>query len=203
VAKPTNRVAWGLAVVLTAGVVAAVGMLGVQLRPYWVAKYRGREADLRGAALPYAPLAGAELDSAVLAGADLSGANLRGAFLRALRVSRWPTDPDKGCSVVDLTGARLVGADLTGAHLMAANLTGGFLSDATFNRAHADSATFRQADLRRARFRGADLHNANFCGADLTDADLSGARLKYAHYDAHTRWPQGFDPQRHGAVKVP
>jgi hypothetical protein len=34
-------------------------------------------------------------------------------------------------------------------------------------------------------------------GGALTGVDLTGTR-----YDASTRWPQGFDPKRHGAVFV-
>jgi hypothetical protein len=55
-AKRTNLVAWGLAVVLAVGVLGGGGVLFVRLRPYWVAKYRGEGADLRGAALAFARL---------------------------------------------------------------------------------------------------------------------------------------------------
>lgn len=63
-------------------------------RPYWVAKYRGREANLRGTVLLMA-----YLDSADLRGADLSGAILKGAWLEG----------------TNLKGADLRGADLSGA----------------------------------------------------------------------------------------
>ena len=53
------------------------------------------------------------------------------------------------------------------------------------------------ADLRRANVRGAQLTGANLRGANLRRADLTGAR-----YDAHTRWPAGFDPAQHGAVRA-
>jgi hypothetical protein len=36
--------------------------------------------------------------------------------------------------------------------------------------------------------------------ADLRNANLRRTDLTGALYDAHTRWPSGFDPQRHGAV---
>ena len=38
-------------------------------------------------------------------------------------------------------------------------------------------------------------------GVDFTGARFRGARLTAAHYDARTRWPAGFDPVIHGAVK--
>jgi hypothetical protein len=77
------------------GILCALS-LGVLLtaRPYWVAKYLGREANLRHAMLLMACLGGADLRSA-----DLSGANLTGAWLE---------------------GANLTGADLRGAKLAGA-----------------------------------------------------------------------------------
>src|SRR5436190_1742745 len=77
--KRTNRVAWGLAIVLAPGVVGGVGSLWGRLRPYAVARYCGVGADLHGARLPGAPLAGGHLQGAYLYGADLRGADLRGA----------------------------------------------------------------------------------------------------------------------------
>jgi hypothetical protein len=97
----TNRIAWGLATALAVVVLGGVGALGVQLRPYWVAKYRGQEADLRHAVLVGAPLQGAVLEDANLWSADLRRANLRNAYLGG----------------ADLTNADLRGADLRGAVL--------------------------------------------------------------------------------------
>lgn len=51
-------------------------------KPYWVARYRGRAADLRGAVL-----LSAYLDSADLRSADLSGANLTGAWLAGAKLN--------------------------------------------------------------------------------------------------------------------
>jgi Pentapeptide repeats (8 copies) len=135
----SNRTIWAL-LALAAMVLVGVGMLGVRLWPYWVAKHHGRGADLPGAVLVWAPLRGADLDGANFREANLRGADLRGAFLD--------------------------GADLTG------------------------------SDLR---------------GADLRDTKLEfdrlliiwGIRFRHARYDASTRWPAGFDPRAHGAVKVP
>jgi hypothetical protein len=38
--------------------------------------------------------------------------------------------------------------------------------------------------------------------ADLRRADLRGATLAGARFDAATRWPVGFDPETHGAVRL-
>jgi uncharacterized protein YjbI with pentapeptide repeats len=104
-AKRTNRVAWGLAVVLAVGVLGGCGLF---LRPFWIAKFRGKGADLRGAVLPFAPLANVNL-----VGADLHGGNLYGA---------------------DLRGAMLDQADLTKANLTDANLTNVQLSRTRYDR---------------------------------------------------------------------
>jgi hypothetical protein len=94
--KRTRRTAWGLAAILGVVLLAGVGLLGVGLRPYWVARYRGECADLHDAMLIRAPLAGANLHQSVLRYASLRAADL---------------------VLVDLTGADLTGADLTGARL--------------------------------------------------------------------------------------
>jgi hypothetical protein len=45
-ARRTNRVVCGAATVLGVELMIAVGLLGVRLKPYWLAKYRGRCANL-------------------------------------------------------------------------------------------------------------------------------------------------------------
>ena len=61
--KRQSRVAWRLAAILAVVDLGGIALLGLRLRPYWVAKYRGRRADLHGAILVLAPLASADLDS--------------------------------------------------------------------------------------------------------------------------------------------
>jgi uncharacterized protein YjbI with pentapeptide repeats len=139
--------------VLAAVLLGGIGVLGVRLRPYWVAKYRGNFADLHNALL-----AGAHLQGAHLCGADLRGANL------SFRPTRETFDGDV---YTILYPANLSDADLQG------------------------------ADLRQADLRGADLTGADLRGAILNRATLTGAR-----YNTHTRWPSGFDPERHGAILV-
>jgi len=52
-----------------------------------------------------------------------------------------------------------------------------------------------EADLSDAILRMADLR-----ATDLTHAKLAGADLDQAIYDEKTRWPEGFDPEKHGAI---
>jgi hypothetical protein len=40
-------------------------------------------------------------------------------------------------------------------------------------------------------------------GADLRTDRIKGLRVKYAHYDEKTRWPDGFDPAGAGAFTGP
>jgi uncharacterized protein YjbI with pentapeptide repeats len=47
-----------------------------------------------------------------------------------------------------------------------------------------------------------DLSDADLRGVDLSGANLDGAHLFGARYDAHTRWPEGFDPVKRGAILI-
>src|SRR5437870_3154894 len=97
----TTRPIWVLCALLAAGMLAGITLLFVRLKPYWIAKYRGEEADLRGAILIWAPLRQANLEDANLRGADLRSADLRRANLEAANLE-----------AADLTGADLRGAKL-------------------------------------------------------------------------------------------
>jgi hypothetical protein len=141
----TNRVAWGLALVLAAGLVGGIGLLGVRLRPYWVAKYRGELADLRAANLPGAPLSRANLYGAHLQGANLRNANLEEANLEEARLA--------GADLTDanLSFARLSNADLTGTDLTGTKLDI-LLTDVDFTKAKG---------LTRANFHNAVDYGGN------------------------------------------
>jgi Pentapeptide repeats (8 copies) len=94
-------------------------------------------------------------------------------------------------------------------------LEGDSLAGAELPRVHLRRADLRGADLRAARLVLADLTDADLRGADLCGADLrgtgwntlidpgylTGADLRGARYDLWTRWPLGFQPQRHGCVR--
>jgi uncharacterized protein YjbI with pentapeptide repeats len=201
-AKRTNRIAWRLAAILAALVLGGLGLLAVQLRPYWVAKYHGNATDLHNALLIYAPLREADLVMAILSGADLGNANLVGADL----------------SGAVLNGANFRGADLRGACLSGANLSwkmvwrrdgpDGMVGEhagsdgADLSNADLRGANLSDVDLSCARLTGADLSSADLRGTDLSDVGLSCVRLTGARYDIRTLWPAGFDPFKHGATLV-
>jgi hypothetical protein len=60
---------------------------------------------------------------------------------------------------------------------------------------------FVEAPLAGADLTGADLREAMVTGTDLSGANLTNAQVTGAIYNRRTRWPQGFDPRRHGAVR--
>lgn len=141
-----------------------------------------------------------------LHGSDLRGIDLRGRQLAGLDLS--------GASMPEaqLAGARLEYARLSSTMLRSADLRHCVLRHARLRRADLRHADLREADLAAARLNGADLRQANLAGAslmranlrgaNLTDACLEGAYLISAQYDDHTQWPEGFDPDEHGAVKA-
>jgi uncharacterized protein YjbI with pentapeptide repeats len=140
-----NRKAWVVAGVLSVVLLGSIPLLVLRLKPYWIARYRGRKAALRGAVLTRAPLRGADLieadlRSAVLTGAQLQGADLSGANLRE---------------------ANLEGANLQGAELHATELQGANLRRAVLRHVQA-SPDLRGADLSHADLRSASLAQANF-----------------------------------------
>lgn len=129
------------------------------------------DAVLEGALMMRCDLRGAVLDRANLRGADLQGANLG----------------------LDNIGGRtcLRGADLNGADLRRADIGGADFS----------GAVLAGADLRGVRGASRIANRETLLlGADLTDARLGGADLKDALYDADTRFPHGFNPDRAGLV---
>jgi uncharacterized protein YjbI with pentapeptide repeats len=109
---------------------------------------------------------------------------------------------------VDLRGAFLSGADLFAADLAAADLRGADLGEAHLGSADLSGADLSRANLLGADLSWADLKGANLRGADLKRADLRGARLQGADltnaiYDRYTLWPEGYDPDEAGAVRIP
>jgi hypothetical protein len=120
----------------------------------------------------------AQFQDAVMSELNLRGADFREADLRGLVLTRSSLLRSQSGLQTDFTKANLAGA----------NLMGAFLKD----------VNFRQASLR-----GADLTMADLSGADLTGAVLEGATLTGAAYNTLTRWPEGFDPVRAGALESP
>jgi uncharacterized protein YjbI with pentapeptide repeats len=163
-------------------------------------------AMLRGASLPHANLRFANLPGSDFTGANMPWARLTCSNLRRACLER-----------ATLVRANIRMANLRGANLSAANLQQAVLADTCLRGCLFYGADLRSADLRCANLRNAKLQSAQLGGAylgyanlidtllydaDLTDADLDGVRLRRARYDEHTRWPSGFDPERHGARLV-
>jgi hypothetical protein len=84
---------------------------------------------------------------------------------------------------------RAAGLDLREAQLQGADLHGAQLQELCLIEAQLEGAILAKAQLQRAQLQG----------ANLTDADLRDADLQDARYDLRTRWPDGYDPQQHGA----
>jgi hypothetical protein len=120
-----NRIAWSVCALLAGVVLIGVGVLGLRLRPYYVAIVAGRGANLRRTSLRFAPLRRADLCSANLRRAGLPGASLRKANLKR----------------TDLRYANLADANLRGAILVGANLTGANLTGARMKGARYDART--------------------------------------------------------------
>jgi hypothetical protein len=165
--------------------------------------------------LPSPPAAHANFQGRNLRGAHLSSYNFSSANLGHADLTSADLDHDYFRNT-DLTGANLAAANLSHAWLLharaaSANLTRANLEQAVLSGANLQRAPLHNADLRNAklndlgnqvtfRLRGAaDLRNADLTGADLRGANLQGAILTGARYDARTRWPAGFDPEKHGA----
>lgn len=93
-----------------------------------------------------------------------------------------------GLALTDLRGANLMEAELGPVDLGGANLQG-----ASFVRAVLEGTNLQEAILE-----GADLQ-----GAKLRSAHVRGVKVAGALYNSHTRWPYGFEPEDHGATRVP
>jgi hypothetical protein len=94
------------------------------------------------------------------------------------------------------------GQDLRRRDFSAYGLRRALLADADLADDPMQGVDLAWADLTRCNLAGADLCEADLRGADLPGARLDGANLRDAVYNEATRWPEGFVPQRHGAVKL-
>lgn len=137
------------------------------------------------------PISAAALRAGMIEDKQMVGLNMTGADLH-------------GVSLLfrDLRKSDFGKANLTKCHLSCSDLRG-----ASFNGADVSHGDLSQSDLRGGDLRSANLTNANLKRARLEGADLSGAVIAGADlrvtYDDSTKWPEGFDPDKHGAVKMP
>jgi Pentapeptide repeats (8 copies) len=97
----------------------------------------------------------------------------------------------------DLREAWLNWADVRKAVLYEADLRGAALADVDLRK-----ADLRDADLRQAVLSSADLREAVLTGADLRETVLQSVKLQEAVMDAHTRWPDDFDPVTAGVRRT-
>jgi len=148
-------------------------------------------AQLAGANLLNVNLVGRNLFSANLQGATLGGASLRGTNLEEANLQEailWFTD--------------LYGANLIGANLQKARAEGANLSKANLQFANLRGIQLVDANLQRVILANANLEDANLFGANLEGADLFGASLQGAKYNKKTKWPEGFDAEAAGAIRI-
>jgi uncharacterized protein YjbI with pentapeptide repeats len=136
---------------------------------------------------------------------------LTGLDLRPVGKDCLSKSPSPGCGLdlreVNLDGAILPKAVLTQTNLRGASLNDADLREATLysadlNQADLNQADLNQADLRQADLRQADLRQANLRQADLTEADLTEADLTGAIYNDETKWPDRYDYQKSGALRI-
>lgn len=132
----------------------------------------------------------------------------------------YPTDDDiyPKLDDADLSGVDLSGLDLEFANMRRADMRGADLTGTIFAGAAADGADLRGttrtrgailtgATMCRARFGGADLSRAALRPEDHPDGPAAARTASPVHignttYNDATRWPQGFDPEAHGAIKA-
>ncbi|MBU4486276.1 MAG: pentapeptide repeat-containing protein [Candidatus Delongbacteria bacterium] len=136
------------------------------------------------------PMTAAALRAGLVTDKDLSGIDMKNENLKRM----------------SLTYRKLIGADFSGSDLSDASLQGCDLRAALFVNANLSRTTFYDADLRGANLEGVTLVSNNFQqsrleGADFRSASIDGVDFG-ATYDKTTQWPDGFDPDAAGAVRV-
>lgn len=96
---------------------------------------------------------------------------------------------------IDLTGADLARSDLSNSVLTKAKFGGADLTDTSLEAADLTNAQFGDANMR-----GTNLERAQLADADLSSARIEGARFAGAYFNKETRFPEEFDPTRHGLI---
>jgi len=185
-----------------------------------------RKAHLPGAVLPDNSIPGADFSEANLEEANFSRADLKSRrisgslilpanFSRAVLNRAAMRNADLSMCIfieASLVDANLSHAVTNSAVFLKANLRGAVLEfvqavDAVFDNADLTDSQLSNAFLMMTSFVGANLtraklESAHLQGANFEGANFEGASLRGASYDAKTRWPEGFDPDAAGAVRV-
>jgi uncharacterized protein YjbI with pentapeptide repeats len=139
--------------------------------------------------------------------ADLIGAVINGAKLRDTELSYAKLD-EAHMHVADLTGANLTGAKLS-AQMNGTKFNKAVLNGATLNFAWLMGAKFNNAELANADLKGAEIKSAEFKNAWLLGADfkeaaaVESADFNGAYYNAKTKFPEGFNPEKRDMIFVP
>jgi len=132
-------------------------------------------------------------------GSDMSGANLSRIHIR-------------GEDLVDDD------ANYEGTIFKRADLKRSLLNGVNFKKADFEKAYLREADLTKSNFEEANFLGANLQGANLSQANFKNADFRWARlegaiidektnftgakYNISTRFPQGFDPEKHGMIEI-
>lgn len=136
------------------------------------------------------PMTAAALRAGLIPEKDLSGLVMKGSDL----------------STMQLTYRKLIGADFSECDLTDASFQGCDLRNANFTKSNLFETSFYKADLRGANLQGAKFGRNIFAEARLEGADFRNASFGdvkiFATYNKDTLWPEGFDPDSRGAVKV-
>ena len=174
---------------------------------------RKGEKNMEGENLQGAHLQNLDLTDVNVKNADLEGARLQGTV--------WDNAKAQGAN---FTKARLQGASFHGttlreakavlvvkaifrkARLQKAGISNLDLRDLDFRGAKLTEAYLQRSNLARADFRGANLkgtklQNARVRGADFREAkNLDEAQWKGAEYSLRTKFPEDFNPKKHGLI---
>lgn len=169
-------------------------------------RQRGITPNLSGNNLQGADLGGADISEASLYNVNLSQGNLQNANLRH-SILNGANLSNTNMKSANLSDARLEKVNLSGADLSEANCNGTHFDEADLSKANLTHTNLSWANLNGTNLQGANfdhtnLHEAKLHGADLRNADLSQAKLHEALYNETTLWPQGFDPDKHGAIQI-
>jgi hypothetical protein len=129
---------------------------------------------------------------------------------RALGVLERPRDrlgPRSPMLDFDWQGVRLYRAFWRGIDARGVDFFGASLVEMGMRNAHLSGAIFKDAVVHNCVLEGADLSGADLRGADLRESRLRGAilkdaRLEGALYDQKTTFPDGFDPDAAGMIRL-
>jgi BTB/POZ domain-containing protein KCTD9 len=176
-----------------------------------------QDADFRNSILKHANFSEALLVNVDFRNADLTVVNFERANLNIAKLEN-----------ADLSMAKLTKASLRGTDAKGANFRYSKMRKSDLRTANFQGANFSGANLENSILVLADLRNAFILGTKLTNADLSYAKLSGAFYsdketlpevfeileklnfnyfgldnhDRYTIFPNGFDPQKAGMLKI-